>query len=413
MGKANTANVKKVIKYPFKAAKHVLMDMRALCYLLKNKKRKSSGRIKVGFIVQMPEIWDKEVAVYDLMREKDDIETVMLVVPPYDVAKSRIRLSYKDNYFLKKYPEAVKAIDENGKVCDVSSLELDYVFFQRPYDHYLPGKLRSTELVKFTKCCYIPYGYSGSDVFNEGNSNRAFFRNMTYVFLESTYMQDILTGKFALGSKLKLQHFLSIGYPDLEKYSDYSCGGDIKKILWTPRWSYDPKIGGSHFLEYKDLFLELKKEHSEMDFIFRPHPLMFGDLIKNGLASEQELEDYMAKLEEAAVVYDHDSMIEEAIAASDVMITDYSSIMINYFVTGKPIIYCKAQYGLNDDYKKMAEGMYVAENEEDIKKYVDMLIAGNDPKRKKRQEIVDKYKDIHKGSTKRIVKYLMKGIPRT
>ena len=51
----------------------------------------------------------------------------------------------------------------------------------------------------------------------------------------------------------------------------------------------------------------------------------------------------------------------------------------------------------------MAEGIYVAENSEQLSQYVKMLINGKDPLKEKRAEIISEYKKKHVGSAKRIV----------
>lgn len=52
----------------------------------------------------------------------------------------------------------------------------------------------------------------------------------------------------------------------------------LKIVLWTPRWSTDPYIGGSNFFNYKDIMTRLVKQNKNILFIFRPHPLMFENL---------------------------------------------------------------------------------------------------------------------------------------
>jgi CDP-glycerol glycerophosphotransferase (TagB/SpsB family) len=247
-------------------------------------------------------------------------------------------------------------------------------------------------------------------VFNGGNSNKEFFRNITNVFLESDYMKNILENKFRLKTKLGTQHFYSVGYPDLEKYFDYKTSDKIKSIIWTPRWSYDERIGGSHFIEYMDILFDLKEKYPYNSFIFRPHPLMFGELKNKQLASQTEIDEFLEKIKEYSIEYDHDTMMDQAIEKADLMITDYSSIIINYFLTGKPIIYCKAQYELNEEYSKIEKCMYVAKSKTDIQRYVEMLLSGNDPLKESRKKLIESYSNKHSGATKRITDILINEI---
>lgn len=399
--------INRIARFPFRIIRGFALNLRPFYYLKKQSQKKTSGKVKVGFIVQMPELWDKEVDIYDEMKKRDNIEVQLIVVPYTDYDNPDKTLSYDGNYFIEHYSDAVKAIDVDGNVIDIQGLKFDYVFYQRPYDHYLPRELRSTELVKSSKCCYVPYGYSGSDVFNGGNTNTSFFRNMSFVFLESDYMKKVFDAKFKKNFVYRLQHVVSLGYPNLARFFDIPKNICVKKILWTPRWSYDNRVGGSHFFEYKDTILKLKEDYSDIDMVFRPHPLMFDQFISKGLMTKKSMEAFKAELKKLSIVYDYDSMIVSAIADTDLLITDYSSIIINFFLTGKPIIYCRANYDLNEEYSKIESCIYVAENQQQIESYVAMLLNGEDPLAEKRKALIEKYKLKHVGAAKRIVDYLL------
>lgn len=396
-------NIKKIVQQ----FREHLLDCEATYYLKKAGNRNKKSIIRIGFIVQMAEIWDKEIGIYDELKSRANVETVLIVVPPYDLKTSENSLSYDNNYFLKRYPDAVKALHRDGSVINIQELHLDYVFFQRPYDTYLPKELRSSEVVKHTQCCYIPYGYAGSDVFNGGNTNLNFFRNMSYVFLESDYMKFVFQKKYAHRMMFKYQHYETLGYSDLENYFEFLESKTIHNILWTPRWSYNPKLGGSHFFEYQELPFQIKEKYPEIEFVFRPHPLMFDEFVKQGLMKLDEADNYKNRIVESSIIYDSGTIISDAIRHSNLLITDYSSIIINYFLTGKPIIYCKADYELNEEYSKIAKCMYIAENEQQIKKYVKMLLNGDDPLAKVRSELIEEYKQQHIGASKRIVDCLL------
>lgn len=397
---------KKAIKLPIRIITDTLYDCRA-SYYLKRHFNICSKHIKVGFIVQMPEVWDKEVGIYYEMKKRENVDTFLLVVPPFDFANKNNNLSYENNYFINNYSEAIKVINSNGSIIDIKSLGLDYVFYQRPYDHYLPKEIRSSEVFKYSRCCYIPYGYSGADVFNTGNTNLTFFRNISYVFLESDYMKKVFELKFKNKIMRKYQHFESLGYPSLSQFFEMHQVSGIRNILWTPRWSYDQRIGGSHFFEYKDVIMKLKSDHSDINMVFRPHPLMFEQFISQGLMDDKEVEKFKDQLISYMIEYDCDSVISIAIQKADLLITDYSSIIINFFLTGKPIVYCKAEYDLNDDYLQLAEGMYIVDNQEQLLNCTKMLINGEDPLKEKRTMIISKYRNKHLGAEQRIVDYLL------
>ena len=123
MGKKSIIRlIKRAVKLPYVYTKESLADMKAAKYIKNNLEKKIGKKVKVGFIVQMPAVWDKEVDVYNEMKKRDNIETFLLVVPPYDFANKKFNFSYENNYFIENYPEAIKAIEPSGKVIDIKKL---------------------------------------------------------------------------------------------------------------------------------------------------------------------------------------------------------------------------------------------------------------------------------------------------
>ena len=382
--------------------KSACLDIRSDIRLLKLKNKTCGNKVRVGFIVQMPEIWDKQEAVYEELLKRDSTEVFMFVVPPFDNAKREVTKNYENNYFLNQYPSAIKAVDTKEKTIDLITYQLDYVFYQRPYDEYLPKQLRSYIVSAYSKCCYIPYGFSGADVFDEGNTNRAFFRNIYCTFMESSHMQKKLMRKYPISCRLGIRHIEDLGYPSLEPYFNKKSFDELKSILWTPRWSYDSKLGGSHFVEYKDMPFTILEKHKDLRCVFRPHPLMFGELRFKKMMTEAEIAEYISNAENCGIVYDTGTPIDAALDEADVLITDYSSIIIMYFLTGKPIIYCTSQIELNETFQKLSQYMYIAECEEDIYRYIDQLAQGEDYRKEERLKFISQEFAKHVNSSKRI-----------
>ena len=378
-------------------------DVRADYYLKIQIKKKNNlnDLIRVAFVVQMPEIWDKEEPVYSAMSEDPRFSVSVIVVPPYDQVAKKVSTDYRSNYFLRTYPGAIMAY-QNGS-WNVLEKDLDYVFYQRPYDHYLPIPLQSRTVVRLAKCCYIPYGYTGSDAFIEGSTNKTFFRNLYFGFAESAYMAEIFRKRYHGDRQQALHKIRFCGFPALIPYFDLKPTNVYHRILWTPRWSYAPKTGGSHFLEYKDIFLQLKKMMPALQLTFRPHPLLFGKMISSCLMSEKEIDAFLEQLSLDGIAYDNGDPIYETLQNTDILVTDYSSIIIQFFVTGRPIVFCESDIVLNDDFKMLSEGMYVVHNEEELLATVQKLVNGEDPLCVKRQKIIDKLFKEHQNATEKII----------
>jgi len=369
----------------------------------KNCNRKSP--IKVVFLAQVSELWNKQSDIYNAMKENPLFEPVIFLIPQFDIVNNKLETEYTNSYFIENYKDLIKSYNK-GKWYDLKSLKPDYVFYQRPYDSYLPKEYRSSEVSKYSKCCYVPYGYAGADVFNEGNTNKLFFRNIYMTFLESGYMASLLKKKFKKSVRNKVQFFENIGYPSLSRYFSIESVDEFSRVLWTPRWSYDPVLGGSNYLKYKDTLFKIKEEFGDSSVTFRPHPLLWRELRNKSLMTEKEIKNYLEQIKAKDIVYDTDSPLFTTLNKTDILITDYSSIMIEFFLTGRPIIYCDGGIELNKEYSNLVKSMYVAHNEEEIMKYVKDLKNGNDYLKDKRNAMIKKYKEKHLHAKENIVKFI-------
>lgn len=362
--------------------------------IAKCKFKRKTGAVRVGFIVQLPSIWDKQVDIYEELKKNSAAETFMFVVPPFEWATGNVNVDYTDNYFVKKYPEAIKVYNDNSEIINLKEYDLDYLFYPRPYDHYLPKPLRSSVTFKYTKCCYIPYGLSGSDVFNDGNIYNKFFDYMAVTFMDSEYAKDLMKKCYRLSELLGIRDIEYLGYPALSKYLEYPLHSEKMCVTWTPRWSTDRVIGGSNFIKYSDDFLELTgRIHRK--FIFRPHPLMFDELVAKGTITEEYKNNYLRMLEERSVQYDTVSPIDEIFKNTEVLITDYSSIIPHFLLTGRPIIYCEGGIDFNPVFSEMSKYIYVTRRWNEVEQCLENILNGNDEKLDDRMRYIQA--GYHKG----------------
>lgn len=74
---------------------------------------------------------------------------------------------------------------------------------------------------------------------------------------------------------------------------------------------------------------------------------------------------------------------------SDVLITDISGVMAEYFVMGKPVIYCAGNMHLTlaEHTARMLEGCYVVRSWEELKDTLLRLRQGMDPLEQRRRQL--------------------------
>ena len=108
--------------------------------------KKPNQKIVVVFLCQNTKIWSKLEAVYEAMRRNERLEPYILVIPEESGKAPEDNLTY----FYNRYQD--RALDcrdgEQGKMISLRALHPQYVFYQRPYDQYLPEVQLSVNMRK-------------------------------------------------------------------------------------------------------------------------------------------------------------------------------------------------------------------------------------------------------------------------
>ncbi len=365
--------------------------------------KEKTKKAKVGFIVQMPEIWDKEAPVFEEMLSDERCDAFLIVVPPYNLVRSQI-----DNYgmelafFKQRYSESriIQAYQDENWI-ELQHCGFDYIFFQRCYEHYLPKIYHASSVIKYAKTCYIPYCFHALDD-DASYYRNAFFANLYLFFCCSEQQQ-----KKQKPSKFKKCVFL--GFPALTGIERSYHSDRTQTVLWTPRWTNDDakEAGGSNFIKYMDSMMNLKDGNDNIQLVFRPHPLAFSNAIKTGIMSEEQVDEYKQKALDKGIVFDTNAYAEDTFKETDILVTDFSSIVIMYMLSGKPFIYCSStDVRFSETYKRVIECAYVAKDFSEIEMHIKHLINGVDPLKEKRLELAKSLREKHRDAAKRIVDYI-------
>lgn len=348
----------------------------------KHKDLNGKACIKIGFIARggLSEMVED---LYHELRVMENVETSILVCPIIDRQTGTI---CDDTFLYEKYPDAISMVDRAGNVRQIKEMDLDYVIFFEQYPQlYLKG-LRDTVIVRNALCCYIPYGISGSKEIDISNAKNPFFYSMHIYFSSSeSDLEEHKKGiKWKWDERVHKKVFL--GFPYLERFIEKSKDsvlnsediGEkwIPRVTWTPRWTVEKGtgVGGSNFLRYKDLFWKFSaKNHDRYHFCFRPHPMMFDELIIKGYMTEKEKREYISKLENVGIVINMTSPIEEILDGTDILISDFSSIVVPFTILGKPVIYCDGGVILNNEVERISRQFYVTYSWEQVEERLDEL----------------------------------------
>lgn len=186
-----------------------------------------------------------------------------------------------------------------------------------------------------------------------------------------------------------------------------------KKVIIAPHHTIFENMNlltFSQFLRYSDFFLELPKIFSEIDFCFRPHPLLVHNLQSDkawGKRKTAEWLETMSSMQNVEMQYGGDFL--QTFINSDALIHDCGSFIADYMFTGKPCCYMFPEKPpVNDQYNQFGhdclDAHYSALNKNDILNFINnVIMQGNDPLSIKRKTLFDKIKFNYPHNSETIV----------
>ena len=380
------------------------------CKQLRNR-NKNCDKIRVMFLLQFPEMWNSEKPLYDLLNCDSNFEVSVLAIPRIKEEK-RFDNIYEINNKAYEYciKNRIKVINSrnNGHWYQIKSRDVDYIFIQRPYSFQLPRCYSFRKLSKVGLVCHIPYGFSISkDTHLKFNFNNTFMCYVYAFFADSEVTYNYYT---SLESKNRFTHGYNLGFPRFELINLY--GGEkskVKTFLWTPRWSVGQNNGDSHFLDYLEMLLLYFENRKDVSLIIRPHPLMFPFFLEKGLIDHtyiKKLNERVEKIENVCFDYNEDYLI--SFSESDILISDFSTLIVEFFVTGKPIIYCGEFDDFNYIAQKIATSFYSVKSKDELQEIIETLVANNDFKQSNRKELLDKLFNLEESASENIKNVLLK-----
>ena len=168
-----------------------------------------------------------------------------------------------------------------------------------------------------------------------------------------------------------------------------STNSSKKRIIIAPHHTINNQVLPlSNFLKYSDFILELPKKYPEIEFIFRPHPLLFVNMVNEGFWTNMQVDAYIEQIQKNGIVYSVGGDYFDVFVNSDAMIHDCSSFVVEYLYTEKPCCFvAKTNYKkiFSELGKSCLENYYIAFEKQQIMDFIEnVIIKGNDSLKEKR-----------------------------
>lgn len=366
-------------------------------------KKDKNRKVRVAFLCEENSKWGYQ-SVYDEMIKDENFEVLPIINYPI-ITTERQDFSQEKNieFFKTLNISAIDGFDYAKNIYKpLSGFKPDIVFYQQPW--YMKHFLRPENVSEYALTCIVSYGFTSIDTKSWGSDDvRKNSGNLWKMFTESKYHNKF----YETAANIKYKDIaITKGYPKLDYYKApiaerfeqlWKDGSkeDKHRIIWAPHYSIEKyRLGMSNFKEQYLYFLNLAKKHTEYNFIVKPHPSLRHECISKNFLTEKEYDAYIEEwnsLDNAAVYTEGNYF--DIFKTSDVLITDSSSFLAEYFYSGKPVIFFESpnRAGFNKFGLKLKKGFYMPSKTEDTEKLLEkLLILKEDYLKPVRENIIKK-----------------------
>ncbi len=374
---------------------------------LKNKKNQ-----KIRFATYCE--YDASFAAYELfdlmLADKEHYSAKIVVIPDVTRGKENQIRQYKQtkDFFVKTYG-AENVLDgydiESDTYYDLSD-QFDIINLANPYDlmvhKYHSIKYLSTKNVL---TIYISYGFM---------PDKYGCQKIMPLLEMSLFWKVFADNKISYKDYKKYelirgQNVVCTGYAKMDSLSKTEIKTKDKKtiIFATHHTVNNPEYPLSTFLDYSDFILQLPEKYPDINFIFRPHPLLFINMINEKIWTKEEIESYIEKLHQHGIAYSYGGNYFDIFANSDAIIHDCSSFLVEYLYMDKPCCYlAKPKYKRLFSKLGLAclKNYYIAFNKQQIINFIDdIIINENDVKKSQRKIFAEKHIKLNYPNVSKII----------
>lgn len=363
-------------------------------------KRQTGEPIHVVFLCHMPSAWSTYDALVRRLMEDKTRFRITLLASPYHHSTFGDDLYHDEGMaalFRSLGLPFLHARDpKSGEWIDLRSLKPDFFFYQTPYDEFYPASFRSDYVASFAAVCYAPYYGDNLVPDNPAPYHPSFFSNVTFWFAPHQQEPEAFYSFHPDQESLVRPHVRMVGLTRVQSWERWNFEHPKPTspfkltMLWTPRWNKGQ--GLCSFFDLREPLMRFTENHPEFKLILRPHPLMFQTMRQTRDMKEEdfvELEKWFADRDNAELDIGGDFW--PSVQKADVLLSDTSSMIVNYAITGKPVIHTVFRNEKTTPVgEELDRGFYKARTVEETRGQIEMLLEGRDALLKIRSEISDR-----------------------
>jgi hypothetical protein len=355
---------------------------------IKNKLTNIDEKLEIVLLVSEEEKWNLQ-SLYEEFSRESRISPRIVFDVRRDInpsPESRSECYKKSIRFFKKIdPQLNSLYDINSDISKtVEDISADIIFFQQPWGMIdYPRRLLGKSLT-----CYLPYSFLLTANFNF-HYRRINFNNYLWKYFAQTESHKYLNLEVDPFSAKKI---IVSGYPKLDVYFENKSvevnqiwkitdqDNNIKKLIFAPHWSFsknNPYRIGTFDRNY-NFFLNYAKAHKHIQWIYKPHPTLKLEIVKNKLMSLNQYQNYLDEWNSLpnAKVFESGNYFD-IFKTSDGLVTDCASFLGEYLPTQKPIIHLTRADSIKFSRvgESIVENFYKATNNQECENLLDKIIV--------------------------------------
>ena len=369
---------------------------------LKKIKRKYENKEKIKVAFSM--IYSRMLSEHNRLERENDFEPTICITKFCDLKHNR--KEYDTKYekcvaFFEKTSKRIKLV-YNPKSKKYSNLKnFDIIFYQQPW--LISKQQNINNVSKYALCCYFPYGL---DIFKSKLVNFQFHEKLFTYFLPNKYISE----ERKLYRLSNVNNEKIVGFHKLDIFKNVEKNNKLNKktIIYAPHFGYKKshELNIGTFDETGIQILEFAKLNRDYNWIFKPHPQLKITLNSDKNFGENFVEQYYKEWEKIGKIHDTGNYFQLFID-SDLIITDASSFLLEYMLSGNPIIrliHKEERIPLNCFGQMLSNGWYQASSYEEFTNYFNNIIINNkDNLKEKRQEIISSCIDKNTSASEKIL----------
>ena len=334
--------------------------------------------------------------LYFSMRADNDFKVLPIVVLPNELKSENLATEETIKYFNSQGIECIEGIEsDTGEAVIIKALKPDLIIYQQP--PFLKSDYTPTKLSEIALTCFVEPSFETrkTEHFNGFIKDR--LNNTWQTYSANQYslkpFKNVTVAGFTMYEKYGQETNQSF-----ENLWNTPSSVENNRIVYVPSFILNDTFNSTKFKEQQSFMYDYISTHPQYSFVIIPDMKYKQQCLDNKVMTEEEYNNYFIKLNALPNVnLSEYSYAIDVFKTSNVLVTDSLTTAVNYFPTGKPIIFINNKHKnttFNEIGEKIFKTFYKLSSKDAIDIVLeDLLLAQNDYNLKQRFAILGKYSE--------------------